>query len=55
MLVKVPSFIFPSSFVNISCEVDFNVPIIFGRPFLSTSRTLVDIDIGLMKFLLDDD
>ena len=36
VLVKVESFIFPVDFVILDCEVDFEVPIIFGRPFLAT-------------------
>ena len=34
VLVKVESFIFPADFVILDCEVDFEVPIILGRPFL---------------------
>ena len=36
VLVKVESFIFPVDFVILDCEVDFEVPIILGRPFLAT-------------------
>ena len=43
LLVKVESFIFPDDFVILDCEVDFEVPIILGRPFLATGRTLVEI------------
>ncbi|KAK4713802.1 hypothetical protein R3W88_019709 [Solanum pinnatisectum] len=35
VLVKVESFIFPADFVIHDCEVDFEVPIILGRPFLA--------------------
>ena len=38
VLVKVESFIFPADFVILDCEVDFEVPIILGRPFLATGR-----------------
>ena len=44
VLVKVESFIFPGDFVILDCEVDFEVPIILGRPFLATGRALVDIE-----------
>ena len=50
VLVKVRSFIFLSDFVILDCEVDFEVPIIHGRPFLATGRDLVDIEKGQMKF-----
>ena len=38
VLVKLESFIFPDDFVILDCEVDFEVPIILGRPFLATGR-----------------
>ena len=44
VLVKVESFIIPADFVILDCEVDFEVPIILGRPFVATSRALVDIE-----------
>ena len=53
MLVKVESFIFLADFVILDCEVDFEVPIILGMPFLATCRTLVDIEKGQMKFRLN--
>ena len=46
VLVKVESFIFPTDFVIFDCEVDFEVSIILGRSFLSTGRTLVDMEKG---------
>ena len=50
VLVKVESFIFPTDFVIHDCEVDFEVPIILGRPFLTTGRALVDTEKGQIKF-----
>ena len=44
VLVKVESFIFPADFVILDCEVDFEVPIILGRPFLATGRALVNME-----------
>ena len=46
VLVKVESFIFPVDFVILDCEVNFEVPIILGRPFLATGRALVDMEKG---------
>ena len=40
VLVKVESFIFPADLVILDCEVDFEVPIILGRPLLATGRDL---------------
>lgn len=31
-------------------EVDFEVPILLGRPFLDTGNTSVDMERGKMKF-----
>ena len=35
VLVKVEAFIFLADFVILYCEVNFEVPIILGRPFLA--------------------
>ena len=55
VLVKVESFIFPADFVILDCEVDFEVPIILGRPFLATGRALVDMEKGQMTFQLNNE
>ncbi|TMW97002.1 hypothetical protein EJD97_006410 [Solanum chilense] len=52
VIVKMESFIFPSDFVILDCEIDFEVPIILGRPFLATGRALVDIEKVQIKFRL---
>ncbi|XP_069145401.1 uncharacterized protein [Solanum lycopersicum] len=46
VIVKVESFIFPADLVILDCEVDFEVPTILGRPFLSTDLALVDMEKG---------
>ena len=53
MLVKVETFIFPADFVILDCVVDFEVPIILGRPFLATGRALVDIEKGVDEILVE--
>ena len=55
VLVKVESFIFPVDFVILECEVDFEVPIILGRPILATGRALVDMEKGLMTFRFNNE
>ena len=55
VLVKVESFIFPTDFVILDCEVDFEVPIILGRPFLTIGRALIDMEKGQMKFWLNNE
>lgn len=41
VLVKVDRFIFPTDFIILDCEINHEVPIILGRPFLATERVLV--------------
>ncbi|XP_070004084.1 uncharacterized protein [Nicotiana sylvestris] len=38
VLVRVDKFILPTDFVILDCKVDYEVPIILGRPFLSMGR-----------------
>lgn len=45
-LVRVENLVFVMDFVILDCEVDFDIPIILGRPFLSTWQGLVDMDLG---------
>ncbi|PIN00904.1 DNA-directed DNA polymerase [Handroanthus impetiginosus] len=54
ILVKVDKFIFPADFVVLDMEVDIEVPIILGRPFLATGRTLIDVQ-KAMKFPNESD
>ena len=46
VLVKVESFIFLADFVILDCEVNFEVPIILGRPFLAMGIAFVDMENG---------
>ncbi|XP_049406135.1 uncharacterized protein LOC125869736 [Solanum stenotomum] len=55
ILVKVDQFIFPADFVILYCEIDVEVPIILGRPFLATGKALVDVESGKLKFRVNDD
>ena len=50
VLVKVESFIFPADFVTLDYEVNFEVPIIFGRTFFAIGRAIVYMEKGQMKF-----
>ena len=43
VLVKVDKLIFPADFVILDFEEDKKIPIILGRPFLATGRTLIDV------------
>ncbi|XP_052296999.1 uncharacterized protein LOC127902214 [Citrus sinensis] len=43
VLVKVDKFIFSVDFIVPDFEADKEVPIILGRPFLTTGKTLIDV------------
>ncbi|XP_047256152.1 uncharacterized protein LOC124888911 [Capsicum annuum] len=55
VLVKVASSIFPTDFVILFCEVDFEVPIILGRPFLATGSVLTDLRANELLFKLNNE
>ena len=42
VLMKVGNFFFPVDFVILEMEEDVEIPLILGRPFLKTSRALID-------------
>ena len=46
VLVNVDKFIFPVDFIVLEFEADKEVPIILGRPFLVTEKTLIDVQKG---------
>nr|GEZ94828.1 reverse transcriptase domain-containing protein [Tanacetum cinerariifolium] len=54
VFVQVGAFTFLANFVVIDYDVDPHVPLILGRPFLRTARTLVDVH-GEELILRDDD
>ncbi|XP_070009987.1 uncharacterized protein [Nicotiana sylvestris] len=43
VLFGVDKFILPADFMILDCEVDYEVPIILGRPFLATRKALVNV------------
>ncbi|XP_070029443.1 uncharacterized protein [Nicotiana sylvestris] len=54
VLVRVDKFILLADFVILDCEVDYEVPIILGRPFLAILKTLVDVEAGELTFRMGD-
>ncbi|XP_070049391.1 uncharacterized protein [Nicotiana tomentosiformis] len=50
VLVRVDKFILQADFVILDCEVDYEVPIILGRPFLAMGKALVDVEVGKLTF-----
>ncbi|XP_070049465.1 uncharacterized protein [Nicotiana tomentosiformis] len=55
VLVWVDKFILPANFVILDCEVDYEVPIIIERPFLTTGKALVDVEAGELTFRVGDE
>ncbi|KAK8557129.1 hypothetical protein V6N13_035233 [Hibiscus sabdariffa] len=54
ILVQIDKFIFPADFLILDCEADEHAPIILGRPFLSTSRAIIDFDKDEIIFKVDE-
>nr|XP_016449645.1 PREDICTED: uncharacterized protein LOC107774579 [Nicotiana tabacum] len=55
VLVRVDKFILPADFMILDYEVDFEVPIILGRPLLATGKALVDVEAGESTFRVGDE
>ncbi|XP_016558083.2 uncharacterized protein LOC107857773 [Capsicum annuum] len=55
ILVKVASFIFPTDFIFLDCEVDFEVPIILGRPLLINGSVLINLKENKLLFKMNDE
>nr|GEY79980.1 reverse transcriptase domain-containing protein [Tanacetum cinerariifolium] len=54
VFVKVGKFYFPANFVILDFVADPRVPLILGRPFLSTAHALIDIYEGEITLRHDD-
>nr|GEX40779.1 reverse transcriptase domain-containing protein [Tanacetum cinerariifolium] len=54
VFVKVGTFYFPSDFVVLDFVADLRVPLILGRPFLSTTHALIDVYEGEIILRHDD-
>ncbi|XP_038693773.1 uncharacterized protein LOC119991499 [Tripterygium wilfordii] len=55
VLVKVDKFFFPADFIVLDMEEDDEIPLILGRPFLATGRTLINVQQGkLILRVLDE-
>ena len=55
VLVKVEKFMFPVDFVVMDIEEDTEVPLILGRPFMKTTKVIIDVDDGKLKVRVQDD
>lgn len=43
VLVKVEKFIFPPDFIVLDMKEDVDIPLLLGKLFLATGRTLIDV------------
>ncbi|XP_070024620.1 uncharacterized protein [Nicotiana sylvestris] len=55
VLVRFDKFILPADFVILDCEVNYEVSIILGRPFLDMGKALVDVEAGELTFWVGDE
>ncbi|GKE04346.1 reverse transcriptase domain-containing protein [Tanacetum coccineum] len=55
VFMKVGKFYFPANFVVVDYDVDPRVPLILGRPFLRTTRALIDVYGEELTLRVDDD
>ncbi|KAK5774973.1 hypothetical protein PVK06_042837 [Gossypium arboreum] len=55
VLVKIDKFIFPVDFVVLNIEEDSNVPLILGRPFLATARTIINVGTSELILRISDE
>ena len=54
VFVKVDKFIFSVDFIVLDFEADKEVPIILGRPFLATGKTLINVQKGELTMRVND-
>ena len=54
VLVRVKHLIFPANFVVIDIEEDVDIPLILGRPFMSTANCVVDIRKRKLQMAIED-
>ncbi|KAL0416474.1 UNVERIFIED_CONTAM: hypothetical protein Slati_3479300 [Sesamum latifolium] len=55
VLVKDGKFIIPIDFIMLDMEEDKYIPLILGRPFLATSRALIDVQKGQLTLRVNEE
>ncbi|KAA3465471.1 Retrovirus-related Pol polyprotein from transposon 17.6 [Gossypium australe] len=55
VLVKIDKFIFLVDFFVLDMVEDSDVPLILGRPFLATARTIIDVGTGELVLRVGDE
>jgi len=51
----VDKFLFPFDFVVMDIEEDVDVPLILGRPFMKTTKVIIDVDKGKLKVCVENE
>ncbi|XP_008360770.3 uncharacterized protein [Malus domestica] len=54
VIVKVDNLYLPADFMVLDMDEDLTTPIILGRQFLATARTLIDVEAGTLTFWFED-
>ena len=54
VLVKICQFTFPVDFVIMDIEEDYDIPLILGRPFMLTTKCVVDMGNGNLEMSVED-
>ncbi|XP_070003082.1 uncharacterized protein [Nicotiana sylvestris] len=55
VFVRVDKFILQADFVILDYEVDYEVPVILGRPFLATGKALINVEARELTFRVGDE
>ncbi|CAN6544237.1 unnamed protein product [Malus baccata var. baccata] len=53
-IIKVDNLYLPANFVILDMDEDMQTPIILGRPFMATTRTLIDVKVGTLTLRVQD-
>ena len=54
LIIKVDNLYLPADFVVLDMDEDLQTPIILGRPFMATARTLIDVEVGTLTLRVQD-
>ncbi|CAN6711153.1 unnamed protein product [Malus baccata var. baccata] len=54
LIIKVDNLYLPADFVILDLDEDMQTPIILGRPFMATARTLIDVEAGTLTLKVQD-
>ena len=55
MPIKVEKFVIPANFLVLEMEEDFEIPILFGRPFFMKSGAIIDMKKGKITLEVDNE